>query len=47
MLGGGKLECRKGVGPYHWSPPLLPGERGEVGEDPVSPVLSRLAGLEI
>ena len=46
-MGGGKLECKKGVGWYHCCSPLLPGERGEVGEDPVSPVLSRLAGLEI
>ena len=46
MLGGGKFELKKGVGWYHCSG-LLPGERGEVGEEPVSPVLSRLAGLEI
>ena len=46
-MGGGRLGLKKGECCHcHWSA-LLPGERGEVGEEPVSPVLSRLAGLEI
>ena len=45
-MGGGKFDLKKGVGWYHCSP-RFPGDRGEVGDDPVSPVLSRLAGLEI